>query len=141
MFELCHYTEGQKTNKREGYILSAATLCLVSFASLATTIANGVTVYATQQNKGSIAIGDKSYYTKDFKVFIANLSDNEIDLSSLCLAVYSPDGKNFKLDTVDETLVQGKLNPQAMVEGVAVFSAEDDSVYHSAIVKVTDKCK
>ncbi|AHK21492.1 hypothetical protein BF17_21125 [Yersinia similis] len=123
------------------YILSVATLCLVSFTGLAATITNSVTVYATQQNKGSISIGDKSYYTKDFKVFIANLSDNEIDLSSLCLAVHSPDGKTFKLDTVDETLIQGKLKPQAMVEGVAVFSAEDDSVYRAAIVKVTDKCK
>lgn len=124
------------------YILTTGIFCIFSFVGLAAAAAiDSVVVYSTQKNDGSTSIGAKSYYTKDFNVSIANLSDKEIDLSSLCLIAYSPDGKAFALDTVSDELAQKKLKPKAMVEGDAVFSSKDSSVYSAAMVKIADSCK
>lgn len=100
-----------------------------------------VAVHATQQSQGSVSIINKAYYTKKFDVSIVNLSESSIDLSSLSLVANSPDGKVFKLGTIDETLVSGNLEPMKIAKGIAVFTSEDDSVYFASMVKSNFDCK
>jgi hypothetical protein len=102
--------------------------------------AESVAVYSTQQEQGSAAIGSKVFYTKSFIVSVANISDKTLDLSKLCIQVFSSDGKAFKLDTVDEKLASGSLKPNVMVKGEAVFTSSDESVYKASLVKINDKC-
>ncbi|WP_431222818.1 DUF4354 family protein [Serratia sp. L9] len=122
------------------YLTAALVLGVFSLPVLAANT-EAVAVYATQQNQGSVAIGNQVFYTRDFTVSVANLSDKNVDLSKLCLQASSADGKVFKLDTVDEKLTSGFLKPKAMVKGLAVFASSDESVYKATLVKISDKCQ
>jgi hypothetical protein len=119
-------------------IFAFLTLAGFCFAANASTPSN-VAVYATEQSQGSISIGDKTAYTKTFEVSLAKLSADTVDLSRLCLKVYSPDKKEYKLDTVDEVLTSGSLKEP--VKGIAVFASENDDVLKAALVKISDDCK
>ncbi|WP_191121359.1 DUF4354 family protein [Serratia marcescens] len=121
-------------------IFTSLTLAGFCFAANATTPGN-VAVYATEQSQGSMAIGDKTAYTKTFEVSLAKLSADTVDLSKLCLKAYSPDKKEFKLDTVDEVLTSGSLKEGKLVKGIAVFASENDDVLKAALVKISDDCK
>ncbi len=119
-----------------------ASLALAGFCFAANASTPGhVAVYATEQSQGSISIGDKTTYTKTFEVSIATLSSNTVDLSKLCLKSYSPDKKEFKLDTVDEVLTSGSLKEGKPVKGIAVFASDNDAVFNAALVKISDDCK
>lgn len=115
----------------------------VSFLSLSVfnSVACDAAIYATQISNGSVSIINKGFYTKKFDVSIVNLSDGEMDLSSRTLIASSPAGDIFKLDTVEESLVSGKLGSMKMAKGFAVFSSEDDSVYLATMVKFDKVCK
>lgn len=102
---------------------------------------NSISVYATQGSLGSISTGNKSVHTKRFDIVIVNLGGNAIDLNNICLSAYTPDGKKFELDTVEETLANDSLKPNLPVKGFAVFSSQDDSVYKSTLVKASTDCK
>lgn len=102
---------------------------------------DNVAVYATEQSQGSMSIGGKDAYTKTFEVAVAKLSGDSIDLSKLCLKAYSPDNKEFKLDTVDEKLSAGTLKEGELVKGIAVFASKNDAVFKAALVKISDDCK
>lgn len=102
---------------------------------------DNVAVYATEQSQGSVSIGGKDAYTKTFEVALAKLSGDSIDLTKLCLKAYSPDNKEFKLDTVDEKLGAGLLKEGEIVKGIAVFASENDAVFKAALVKISDACK
>lgn len=117
--------------------LTLAGFCLAANAS---TLGN-VAVYATEQSQGSVSIGDKTAYTKTFEVSIAELSADTVDLSKLCLKAYSPEKKEFKLDTVDEILTSGFLKAGKPVKGIAVFASENDAVLNAALIKISDDCK
>ncbi|WP_145577049.1 DUF4354 family protein [Yersinia mollaretii] len=121
-------------------IITSLTLAGFCFAANASTPSN-IAVYATEQSQGSISIGDKIAYTKTFEVSIAKLSADTVDLSKFCLKAYSPDKKEFKLDTVDEVLTSGSLKEGKPVKGIAVFASENDAVLNAALVKISDDCK
>ncbi len=96
---------------------------------------SNVAVYATEQSQGSISIGDKTAYTKTFEVSLAKLSADTVDLLKICLKAYSPDKKEYKLDTVDEVLTSGSLKEGKQVKGIAVFTSENDDVLKAALRK------
>ncbi|HAI06603.1 MULTISPECIES: DUF4354 family protein [Pantoea] len=121
-------------------IVASLTLAGMGFAANAVTPGN-VAVYATEQSQGSVSIGDKTSYTKTFEVSIANLSGDPVDLSTICLKAYTPDNKEFKIDTVDEALTTGSLKQGKPVKGIAVFADEQDVVLKAALVKISDECK
>ncbi len=58
-----------------------------------------------------------------------------MDLSKLCLKAYSPDKKEYKLDTVDEVLTSDSLKEGKPVKGIAVFASEN-GFWH----RLRDKC-
>lgn len=120
----------------------AASLALASFCFAANAATpDNIAVYSTEQSNGSMSVGGKNAYTKTFTVAVAKLSGNDIDLSKLCLKAYSPDNKEFKLDTVDEILSTGILKKGETVKGIAVFSSENDAVFKAALIKISDDCK
>ncbi|MFP2423389.1 DUF4354 family protein [Pseudescherichia vulneris] len=121
-------------------IIASLTLTGFCFAANASLPGN-IAVYATEQSQGSISIADKTAYTKTFEVSMANLSGNNIDLSKFCLKAYSPDKKEFKLDTVDEVLTSGSLKEGKPVKGIAVFASENEEVLKAALVKISNDCK
>lgn len=122
------------------HLTAALVLGVFSLPVLAGNTQN-VAVYATQDNQGSVAMGQHVFYTKDFTVSVANMSDKDIDLAKLCLVASSADGKVFKLDTIDEKIATGVLKPKALVKGQAVFASDDESVYKAALVRISDKCQ
>ncbi len=113
---------------------------ILSFSAVAAKT-DTIAVIATQQEIGSISTGAKQVFTKRFDVTLANLSDKAINLRNLCLIAVSPDGKSFKLDTVDDALLSGQLPAQGSHKGLAIFSADDASVYQAVIVKISDSCQ
>lgn len=121
-------------------IVASLALAGFCFAANATTTGD-VAVFATEKSQGSMSIGGKNAYTKTFEVTLAKLSDNSVDLSKLCLKAFSPDNKEFKLDTIDEELSTGTLKEGKPVKGFAVFSSESDAVFKAALVKISDDCK
>lgn len=102
---------------------------------------DNIAVYSTEKSNGSVSIGEKHFYTKTFEVAIAKLAGNDVDLSKLCLKAYSPDNKEFKLDTVAEVLSAGILKEGHPVKGIAVFSSENNNVSKAALIKISDNCK
>ncbi|MGK0599250.1 DUF4354 family protein [Yokenella regensburgei] len=121
-------------------VVASAVLAGFSFAANASAIDN-VAVYATEKANGSMFVAGKSAFTKTFDVTIANLSSEEVDLSRLCLKAYTADNKVFKLDTVDETLTEGKLKEGKPVKGIAVFASEKEDVMKAGLIKLTADCK
>lgn len=120
----------------------AASLAVAGFfsaANAATT--DNIAVYSTVKSNGSMSIAGKTAYTKTFEVMLAKLSGDDIDLSKLCLKAYSPDNKEFKLDTVDEGLSSGLLKEGKPVKGIAMFASESDAVSQAALVKISDDCE
>lgn len=99
-----------------------------------------IAVFATAGHQGSVSEGVHSYYTKTFDVSLALLSGDSIDLSKYCLKAYSPDNREFKLDTVDATLTSGTLKKGGQVKGFATFSSDRADVFSAAMVKIAD-CK
>lgn len=112
----------------------------LGFAANATEPDN-IIVYSTAKSNGSMSVGNQSSYVKTFDVAMANLSNNDIDLSKLCLKAYSPDNEEFYLDTVDETLSSGILKKGKQVKGVAVFSSDNNAISKAALIKISDYCK
>ncbi|WP_336819454.1 DUF4354 family protein [Cedecea sp. MMO-103] len=100
-----------------------------------------VAVYATEKSYGSMSVGGKNSYTKTFDIVVANLSGKDIDLSKLCLKAYSPDHKEFTVDTVDEVLTEGTLKDGKSVKSFAVFASENDAIFKAALIKISDNCK
>ncbi|WP_191939684.1 DUF4354 family protein (plasmid) [Pantoea agglomerans] len=121
-------------------IIASLTLAGFCFAANASTPGN-VVVFANEKSQGSISVGDKIAYTKTFEVSIGGISADNVDLSKFCLKAYSPDNKEFKLDTVDNILTSGYLKEGKHVKGIAVFASEDDAVLKATLVKISDKCK
>ena len=121
-------------------IIASLALAGFCFAANAADL-DDVAVYATEKSKGSVSIGSKNVYTKTFEVAIAKLSGGGTDLSKLCLKAYSPDNKEFKLDTVDEKLSSGSLKEGELIKGIAVFASENDAVLKAALVKASDACE
>ncbi|WP_047681670.1 MULTISPECIES: DUF4354 family protein [Xenorhabdus] len=121
-------------------LVASVTLAGFCFVANASTLDN-VVVYSTEKSNGSMSVGSKNAYTKSFEVAVANLSGKDIDLSKLCLKAYSPDKKEFRLDTVDEELNQGTLKAGKSVKGIAVFASENDVVHKAALIKISDNCK
>ncbi|WP_454267134.1 DUF4354 family protein [Serratia sp. 121840015-1] len=81
------------------------------------------------------------YYTKTFEVSLAQLSADTTTLSKFCNKAYSPDKKEYKLDTVDEILTSCSLKEYKPVKGIAFFSSENNNVFKASLVKVSDDCK
>ncbi|MGQ5837765.1 DUF4354 family protein [Serratia sp. IR-2025] len=121
-------------------IIASLTLAGFCLAANASTLGD-VAVYATEQSQGSISMGGKTAYTKTFEVSIVALSAGTVDLSKLCLKAYSPDEKEFRLDTVDEVLTSDALKEGKPVKGIVVFSSENDAVHNAALVKISEDCK
>lgn len=118
-------------------LLMATGICTTAVAAAPDNIA----VYSTQTSNGSVSVGGKNSYTKTFEVVVANLSQQDVTLSKLCLKAYSPDKKEFKLDTVDEELSTGTLKPGDSVKSTAVFASSDADVYKAALIEISDNCK
>ena len=97
-------------------------------------------VYAQSKSEGSMWAGSKSAFTKTFDVSIANLTDQDIDLATLCLRAYASDTQSFGVDTVDDLLTKGWLKKGSTVSGVVVFSSGKRDVYQAAMVKVFHDC-
>lgn len=110
------------------------------FAANAATLDN-IAVYSTVKENGSASIGETHFYTKSFEVTLGKLAGKDVNLSKLCLKAYSPDNKEFKLDTIDEKLAKGTLKDGKIVRGIAVFSSDDTTVFQAALVKISDDCK
>lgn len=124
------------------HFIMAASAIVSGFCFTANATApDNVVVYSTEKSKGSISSGDKYAYTKSFEVVVANLSDKDFDLSTLCLKAFTPNQQDFKLDTVDEKLTKGMLKKGQQVKGMAVFASDNAAVQQTALIKLTDDCK
>lgn len=122
--------------------IMAASVTMVGFCCAANAaVPDNAAVYSTEKSKGSMSIGGKDAYTKSFEVVVANLSDKDVDLSTLCLKAVAPNQQEFKLDTVDEKLTKGLVKKGQQVKGVAVFASDNAAVQQTALIKLTDDCK
>jgi len=94
-----------------------------------------VVVYSQPDVQSAKMTGRTALYTKQFRVGLAYLSEEKLDLGTLCLAAFSPEGKRFPLIGIDAKLTKGHLSTPNVVKGLASFGADDPSVYSAVIVK------
>ncbi|HGJ5900115.1 DUF4354 family protein [Arsenophonus apicola] len=120
-------------------LLASILLSSCCFTTFAGTLDN-IIVISTEKSQGSISLGEKSFYTKQFDISLANNGET-INLSNTCLKAFNSDRKEFKLDTIDEKLTKGELKKGKLLKGMVVFSSNDESVYGANLVKILDSCK
>ncbi|ASV33221.1 DUF4354 family protein [Candidatus Hamiltonella defensa] len=99
-----------------------------------------IIVFSTEKSKGAFSIGRQQTYTKTFDIALSNNSQQDIELSTSCLKAFDSNGKEFKLDTVDEKLIPNKLKKGELVKGIAMFVSDDASVYGANIVRLVKEC-
>lgn len=123
---------------------ASRTLVFTILLGIASSVAaeDNIAVYATEKAKGTVSMGEKNTYTRTYDVSVANLTSNDIDLSKFCLkAIASGSHQEFKLDTLDETLVRGTLKMSNVASGIAVFASESDAIYQPVLVKISTHCQ
>lgn len=128
----------RKVQMKKASLLLSFLICC-SFSIMAT-VPNGVTVFASQKEAGSISTVKKSYYTKTFEVMVANLSEKEFDLSKYCFKAFLG-SREFKVDTIDENLHNKVLKNNENAKGMIVFASINRDITKAAMVKLTDNCK
>ncbi|KRP45283.1 protein of unknown function [Pseudomonas libanensis] len=121
-------------------VIASVTLSFITLSAHAKGL-DHVIVVSTQKTSGTMSVGEKSAYTQSFEIFLGNLKGRGLDLAGYCLKAYGAEGQEFKLDTVDEVLTVGKLKVGAPVQGMAVFSSVDPSVYQPLMIKLSETCK
>lgn len=97
-------------------------------------------VYSSVKSDGSRTIGSQYTYIKTFNVALSNVSDDNIDLSELCLKAYTIDNEEFSIDSADDALTQGILVSGKQVKGIAVFSSDNPDILKSALVTISKHC-
>lgn len=123
--------------KKASLLLSFLLCC--SFSIIAS-VPDGITVFASQKEDGSISSAKKSYYTKTFDVTVVNASEKDIDLSKYCFKAFLG-SREFKVDTIDENLHNKVLKNNESAKGLIVFASINRDITKAAVVKLTDKCK
>ncbi|ULH09885.1 DUF4354 family protein [Serratia marcescens] len=121
-------------------LLAAIVLSTTTFIASAS-VGDSIKLDAKQGSQGVMNIAGKTVYTQRFDIILTNQGNKAVDLRKVCLTAYTPKGKKFALDTVNEELIEGVLKPRASVKGFAVFTAYDASVYKATKVKIVDNCK
>ncbi|KMT52941.1 DUF4354 family protein [Pseudomonas fildesensis] len=121
-------------------IIASITLSCITFTAHAKSL-DHVIVVSTQKSAGTMSVGEKSAYTQSFEISLGNLKGRELDLAGYCLKAYGAEGKEYKLNTVDEVLTVGKLKVGAPVQGMAVFSSVDPGVHKPLMIKLSGVCK
>lgn len=99
-----------------------------------------IMVHSRIKSEGSRTIGSQYSYIKTFNVALSNVSDDDIDLSGLCLKAYTVDNEEFSIDSVDNVLSHGILESGKQVKGLAVFSSDTPNVLKSALIKISKFC-
>lgn len=100
-----------------------------------------ILVYSSEQSNGSVSIGKRWAYTKNVEVNVINMSNSELDLSTVCFRSFSPEQKEFKLDTIDEKLTKGILKPKQIIRGSLMFASDKTSIHQSVLIKLSDECR
>lgn len=99
-----------------------------------------VMVRASQGERSAISVGEQSFYVKSFNVEVLNVGPQVVDLAKVCFRAYDKEGKEFKVDTIDEALTTGSLKAQGHIKSFIEFASEDDAVFNAQIVKLTTQC-
>lgn len=115
--------------------------CAASPLLVHAALSEKVVVYATETGRGSLATTQQHAYTRAFKVTIANLSEDTLNLADYCLQAQTAEKKTFRLDTVDSALAEGKLAKGDSKKGDAVFASDDAAIFQPMFVTLTDQCE
>lgn len=126
-------------------IISAFILTGLSFTAHAIKIYSAanpenIMVYSSIKSDGSRTIGSQYSYIKTFNVALSNVSDDDINLSGLCLKAYTVDNEEFSIDSVDNVLSHGILESGKQVKGIAVFSSENPNILKSVLIQISKSC-
>lgn len=126
-------------------VISAFILTGLSFTANAikiysTSNPEDIMVYSSVKSDGSRTIGTQYTYIKTFNVALSNVSDDNIDLSKLCLKAYTIDNEEFNIDSADDVLSNGILASGKKVKGIAVFSSDNPNILKSALVTISKQC-
>ena len=103
-------------------------------------IADEVSIIATPRSESATSLGGETFFSQTFDVTLTNVGEKEIDLTTLCLAARDSSGKEFHLDTIQNTLTSGTLKPGTNIKGFAGFAGPDESVYKARAVVISGNC-
>ncbi|KKB08359.1 hypothetical protein VE26_15360 [Devosia chinhatensis] len=117
--------------------LAAFTTLAVATPALAN---DDIAIIATERANGSMALGDTIAYSKSFDIALTNTVDEPVALEDLCLVAVTAEGDTFVLDTVDESLTTGMIEPGAALNGIAVFSSDSITVHTASAVRAGSDC-
>lgn len=130
----------QGGNMRSLFIVILFILPAFFNALSAETELNGLVVYSSEESNGSVATNIKWGYTKNLLVAVGNMNNYAVDLSKLCFKAFSPENKQFELDTIDVKLVKGMLKSKEIIKGTIVFYSNETDIHKSVLIKISGNC-
>lgn len=124
------------------YLFTAVLFILSSTFNFARAenVLDGLVVYSSEESNGSVATSTKWGYTKNLIIAVGNMNDFDIDLSKLCYKAFSPENKQFKLDTIDIKLTKGILKAKQLIKGAVVFYSKTTDIHKSVLIRLSDNC-
>lgn len=115
------------------------TFGLSSFA-YAEHITNSISVTAEPQKVSATTIGKNLYFSKQFKLLVINLGKVRVDLSDGCFIGYDKSNRPYYIDIIDERLKSTVLERQKSVQGMVVFSSDNEQVQTIQYVRFNETC-
>lgn len=99
-----------------------------------------IMVIAKPDQITATTMGANLYYSKGFELFVTNMGQDEVDLSSGCFVGYDGDNRAYSLDIIDEDLSAAKLSNNQNISGTVAFSDQTNSVYNVQFVRFQTNC-
>ncbi|CAH1680630.1 hypothetical protein CHELA1G2_14735 [Hyphomicrobiales bacterium] len=88
-----------------------------------------------------MSFSGKFSYQKTFRITFSNVGKSPVDLGKTCLILTGEDGRHYGVDTIEDTISKGIVEPGKSANGFAVFQSRDDDIFKQNKVSITDACK
>lgn len=122
------------------YRMLGTCLLFVSSMSWAAMPSDPLMVIAMPDGTQATTSGTTTYYTRLFKVSLANVGQQPVDLTNGCFKVHDRSGTSYALDIADEELLNGSLKPGQHKQGKMGFSSLQRDVYDADVIRFDTQC-
>lgn len=127
--------------RRMGWFLGCVfMLSGLSAFAYAEHFSNTISVTAEPQKVSVTTIGKNIYFSKEFNVLVINLGKETVNLSDGCFVGYDRSNRAYFVDIIDNKLTSTELEKQKSVQGMIVFSSDNEQVQSIQYVKFEAQC-
>ncbi|MBS7705932.1 DUF4354 family protein [Chelatococcus asaccharovorans] len=125
---------------RKIFISVFSIITLIAFGAQASPL-NNVILLASPADTTTKSYLGKFTYLKKFQIALANVSETAIDLRNACYLLIGNNGQTYHVDTMEDTVSGGKLEPGKSVNGFVVFAGADEDIFLQSKVIIANPCE